>query len=131
MKKQFSFIFFLLTVALLVQANAQTGISSEKKAAIQELVSLINADNKAEEIVNVLGAQSEATREAAIKSIIAERTDLTQAEKKSLEESMLAEKNNYSKRFRDKLLLKLNYNEMINEIAAIVYDKYFTLEEIR
>ncbi len=45
---------------------------------------------------------------------------------------IIAGEKKYSfKRYQDKLMQKINFNEMVNEIASTLYDKYFTLEEIR
>ncbi|HEX9959880.1 MAG TPA: DUF2059 domain-containing protein, partial [Pyrinomonadaceae bacterium] len=48
-----------------------------------------------------------------------------------LEESILVEMKKSSDRFKAKFISKLNYNEMMSEISYVVYDKHYTLEEIR
>ena len=116
---------------MIAQANAQTEVSTEKETAIKELIALINVDNRAEDLVGLLSMQMDSLREATISAVLDDRTDLTAAEKKSLRESLIANQKEASKRFQEKMMQKLNYNEMINEIAAIVYDKYYTLEEVR
>ncbi len=131
MLKKFTLTFFIISFALIVQVTAQTEVSTEKQTAIQELVTLINGDNKAEEMVNAMSRQMDSIREAAVNSVLDERADLTAAEKETLRQSLISKQKESAKRFQEKLLQKLNYNQMINEIAAIVYDKHYTLEEIR
>lgn len=120
-----------MTFALLASASAQTEASSEKQASIKELIYIINGDNKAEELVNIMTAQMQASQDATIKTILDERTDLTVNERKSIENSLINDKKNSLKRFQDRLMQKLNYNALINEVAYNVYDKYYTLEEIK
>jgi uncharacterized protein len=131
MLKKITLSLFLIIFGLIAQINAQTEISPEKQAAINELISLINADNKAEDMVAAISGQMDSIRESSINVVLDERTDLTVAEKKLLRESLITSQKASSKRFQDKLMQKLNFNEMINEIAAIVYDKYFTIDEIK
>lgn len=131
MLKKITLTLFIVMFALIAQASAQTVVSPEKQAAIKELIGLINKDNKAEELVAVFEKQLSGTRGIIIDSILDERTDLTEAERKSLRETLIVKAEEYAKNFQEKLMQKLNYAEMVNEIAAAVYDKYFTLDEIK
>jgi len=123
-----------LTIAIFAcaaQVFAQTEIPAEKRAAIRELITLVNADNKTEDMMNMFLAQMDSMRDAIIKTVLDERADLTPAERRAFEETLIADQKAASKRILEKLLAKLNFNEMLDEIAAIVYDKHYTLEEIR
>lgn len=131
MLKKLTLTIFMLTCALFASASAQTATPSEKQAAIKELVLLINGDNKAEEMMNAMAPQMQAQQDAMIKSMFDERADLTAAERKALEDSLLGDKKNSVKRMLDKMMQKLNYNELINEITSALLEKYYTLEEIR
>lgn len=121
----------MLICALSASAAAQTAASSEKQAVIKELVFLINGDNKMEEMMNAMVPQIQAQQDAAMKSMLDQRTDLNAVERKALEDSLAVDKRYSVKRLMDKMTQKLDYNELINEIAYSVYDKYFTLEELR
>jgi hypothetical protein len=131
MIKKLTFLLFLFAFACLARANAQTAAAPEKQAALKELVALVNSDNKAEELLNVMLAQIDASRDMTYKAVINERTDLTPAEKKALEETILIEMQKSSERFKTKFRARLNYSEMINEVTYIVYDKHYTLEELK
>ena len=130
MLKKITLTLFIVTFALIARANAQTAVPTEKQAAIKELIGLINTDNKAEELVAIFDKQMSGTRVTIVESILSDRADLTEAEKKSLREVLVVKMEEYAKGFQEKLMQKLNYTEMINEISTIVYDKYFSLEEI-
>lgn len=131
MLRKLTLTIFMLACALAMTASAQTDAAAEKQAAIKELVALINGDNKATDIVNIMTAQIRQTEDATVKAMLDERPDLTAAERRSIEDALLKDRQDSVKRYQDKLMEKLNYNETINEIAAAAYDKYYTLEEIR
>jgi hypothetical protein len=131
MIKKITFAIFLCAFALLAQANAQSNVSNEKLALIKELVTLINGENNAKEFLDVMSSQMDATRKATITAILDERTDLSAAERKALEDTLIKDMETMSKRFQARLLEKLDYAGMIDEIATAVYDKNYTLEEIR
>jgi hypothetical protein len=131
MLKKITLTIFMIAFALIAQANAQTEIAPEKQTAVKELVSLINADNQAETMVGLLTAQMDSMREPIIDAVLKERTDLSAAERQTVRELLLADQNNAEKRFQEKLMQKINFTEMINEISMIVYDKYYTLDEIK
>ena len=131
MLKKITLTIFMIAFALIAQATAQTGIVPEKQAAVKELVTLINADNQAETMVGLLTAQMDSMREPMIDAVLKERTDLSAAERQTVRELLLADQNNAEKRFQEKLMQKINFTEMINEISMIVYDKYYTLDEIK
>lgn len=131
MLKNFALTIFMLAFVLLAQASAQTAAMTEKQTAIKELVALINNDNKAEDLVNAMSAQMESAQDATIKAVLDERSDLTAADRKEIEAMLLSDRKNSVKRFQDKLMQKLEFQKMIDEISQIVYDKHYTLEEIR
>ncbi len=110
--------------------KAQNEISPEKRQAIKDLISLINKDNKSEDLFKAMMFQMEEMNVEIIKTILDERTDLTQAERKNLEKQLIENYSSQTKNFQDRLMQKLDYNSMTEEIMTTVYDKYYTLEEI-
>ncbi len=131
MLKKLTLTIFMLTCALLAPVSAQTAVSSEKQAAIKELVFLINGDNKMEEVMNAMIPQLQAQQDAALKSSHDNQTDLTAAEKQALADTFASQRKYSVKRLMDKMMQKLNYNELINEISSTLLDKYYTLEEVK
>lgn len=131
MINKITFAVFLFAFALLSTANAQTNASNEKQEAIKELIALINADNNAKEFLDIMTAQMDSSRRATVTAMLEDRTDLTAAERKALEDALIKDMDSMSKRFSERLAQKLDYNAMIDEIATAVYDRHYTLEEIR
>ena len=131
MLRRITLLVLALLFAVSAQASARNDISPEKRAAIRELLALINAEKKAEEVVRMMTVQLEATRDEIIKSILDGRSDLTERERASLEEMFLSERADATKQFQDKLMRKINFAETVSEMSAAVYDKYYTLEELR
>jgi uncharacterized protein len=131
MFKKLALAFFLSTFVLLASANAQNDIAPEKQAAIKEIVALMNADNQIEQMVQVFSSQMDDTRRQTVKAILNERTDLSPAEKKQIEDSLLANDKVGFKKYQERLLAKLDYQTVMNEMMLVVYDKFFTLEELK
>ena len=131
MIKKITFAVFLTAFAFLATANAQTDASAEKLAAIKEFIALINVNNNPKEFLELMSAQMDASRRATVTAILDERSDLTPPERKALEDSMTSDFESMRKRFQERLLQKLDYDAFAVEIAAAVYDKHYTLEEIR
>lgn len=131
MMKKLTLTIFMMICALSGAASAQTAASTEKQAAIKELVALINQDNKFTEMMNALVPQLQAQQDAAAKSMIEQQTTLTVADKQALTDSLVNDSKYSVKHLMEKLNQKLDYNALVNEIAYDIYDKHFTLEEIR
>jgi uncharacterized protein len=131
MNLRFTPLVLALLFAFFVSAAAQDTISTEKLAAINELMALIKVDDKAEDIVRIMTVQLQTTRAETVKTILDKRTDLTKAEKASLEDEFLKDEKESIRRFQDKLIERLNFSKTVNEISASVYDKYYTLEELK
>lgn len=131
MLKKLTLTIFMMLCALSAAASAQTAASPEKQAAIKELVALINQDNKISEMMDAMIPQLQAQQNAAAKSMIEQQTNLNADEKQSLEDSLVNDPKHSVKRLMEKFNQKLDFNALINEIAYDIYDKHFTLEEIR
>lgn len=131
MIKKLALSIFMLTAVMFWSASAQTQASPEKQAAIKEFVQLINGDNKVEQMMNVMSAQLQMAKANLIKELLDEHTELTAAERAEIERQLAEDPKYSAQRMQERLLQKINFNEMVNEIAVIVYDKYYTLEEIR
>ena len=131
MIKKLTFTLFLFAFAFLAQANAQSAVAPEKQAAIKELVAIIQADNKVEDMMEIFSAQMQVTSRTMYKAVLDERTDLTPAEKKSLGDTFAASQTESARRYQEKFAQKLNLDAMIEEISIAVYDKHYTLEEVR
>ena len=131
MKIRFTFALFVFLFLFSVSSSAQIDALPEKQAAIRELMSLINAAGKAEDVVRMMTVQLEAAREETIRKALDDRSDLSPRERKALEEMFSVEQAEATRRFQDKLIQRLDFARTVTEMSAAVYDKYYTLEELR
>ncbi len=128
--KKITILLTLLIVFAFNSTNAQTEISADKQKAIQALIKLVNQDNSAEELIRAMTIQFSSMNREIIKATLIDRKDLTPTEKASLEKTLITDTEKYQQKLNDKLLQKLDYNKMIDEISAIVYDKFYSLDEL-
>jgi uncharacterized protein len=129
MKKIIVLVLTVLVFAF-ISANAQTDIAPEKVKAIKELSALVNANNRSEEMAKAMMGQFNSIQADVVKAIINERDDLTIEEKDGLEKALITDTKSATQKLQNRLFEKLEYNSMIEEVMATVYDKYYTLEEI-
>ena len=129
MKKLVTFAALLIIFAF-NSINAQTEISPEKMKAIKELNQLVTQENKADDFAKAMSAQFSVLNEELIKISLAERKEIVPAEKVVLEKKLVEASQKYQKQFVDKLIEKVDYNRMVEEISITVYDKYYSLAEI-
>lgn len=131
MFKKLTILLFLFTFALLAQANAQDAIAPEKQAAIKEITTLMNSDNQFEQLIEVFSVQMDETRTLTVKAVLNERTDLSAADKKQMTDYLLAGDSVASKKYQQRLMAKIDYRTMMDEMMLVVYDKFFSLEELK
>lgn len=129
MKKIVTFAALLIIFAF-NSINAQTEISPEKIKALKELTQLVAQENKADEFARAMSAQFSVLNEDLIKISLSERKEIVPAEKVVLEKKLVEASQKYQKQFVDKLIEKVDYNRMVEEISITVYDKYYSLAEI-
>ena len=134
MIKKITLTLFLMTCSFFVQAAAQTAVSaasSEKQAAIKELLAVMNAQIKPSDLMAMMSAQTDKTAELTVKSLLAEDKTLTPADKKMLEDILLNGEKSPIKSLQKKLFEKIDFDALIEEMTISIYDKHFTLEEIK
>lgn len=131
MIKAFLLSFLILTAAQCAAAQTPAAASTEKQAAIAELIGLLNPDNKLEELAKAMSAQVQTMQGVVVEEMLDQRTDLTAAERRTLEAELVNNRKYSLKHFQDKLMSRVDYNGIINEIGGALYDKYYTLEEVR
>ena len=134
MIKKLTLTFILLTCSFFVHASAQTAVSNtsaEKQAAIKELLAVMNAQIKPSDLMAMMSEQTDKAAELTVKSMLAEDKNLTAADKKMLEDILLSGENSPIKSFQKKLFEKIDFDALIEEMTISIYDKHFTLGEIR
>jgi hypothetical protein len=131
MFKKLTILLFLFTFALLAQANAQDAVAPEKQAAIKEITTLMDSDNQLQQLIEIFSTQMDETRTLTVKAVLNERTDLSAADKKQMTDYLLAGDSVASKKYQQRLMAKIDYRTMMNEMMLVVYDKFFSLEELK
>ena len=134
MIKKLTLTLFLMTCSFFVQAAAQTVVSAasdEKQAAIKELLAVMNAQIKPSDLMAMMSAQIDKTAELTVKSMLASDVNLMPADKKMLEDILLNGENSPIKSLQKKLFEKIDFDALIEEMTISIYDKHFTLEEIK
>ena len=131
MIKKITLTAFLTLCALFVSASAQTQIAPEKKAAISELANIISSDNRLDELAGQMSLQLEKLHEATVEELLAAHPELSAADKKRVRDSLLKDTTAVSRAFQARLREKLKLNDVMGEILIAVYDKYYTLNELK
>ena len=131
MIKKLTLTLFLSAFVLLAQANAQNAVAPEKQAAIKEITALMSANNQVEQLMQVFSTQMDDLRQQTVKAVLNERTDLTTAEKKQIEDALLVNERPAVKKLEERLMAKIDIQKIMDEMLIVVYDKFFTLEEIK
>lgn len=134
MIKKLTLTFILMICSFFVHASAQTAVSAasgEKQTAIKELLAVMNAQIKPSDLMAMMSAQTDKAAELTVKTMLAGDKNLTAADKKMLEEILLNGENSPIKSFQKKLFEKIDFDALIEEMTISIYDKHFTLEEIK
>ena len=134
MIKKLTLTFILMICSFFVHASAQIAVSAasvEKQAAIKELLAVMNAQIKPSDLMAMMSAQTDKAAELTVKTMLAGDKNLTAADKKMLEEILLNGENSPIKSFQKKLFEKIDFDALIEEMTISIYDKHFTLEEIK
>ena len=82
MIKKLTLMFILMTCSFFVQASAQTAVSAastEKQAAIKELLTVMNAQIKPSDLMAMVSAQADKTAESTVKSPVTSKLLLSGA----------------------------------------------------
>ncbi|MBK8811293.1 MAG: DUF2059 domain-containing protein [Acidobacteria bacterium] len=125
----------VLIIALLavgsIAAGAQTTVSEDKRADLVELVKILNSHINSNDFIQAFLRQQDVAENEIIKSVVAERKDLSASERKKLEQILFEKLSRDRETFRNRLIERVNFNEMVDEITMLAYDKFYTLDEIR
>lgn len=131
MIKKLTLTIFLMTFAMLAQANAQTVVPTEKQAALKELGMLLLDESTTIDFLGMVVVGLERHDRETIDTLLKERADLTTAERLALEEMLLKDAEVMVGRLPERLSEKFDYKKWIGENIASAYDKHYTLDEIR
>lgn len=125
------YLAFIICLFAFTRVQAQTKIAPEKKKLIAEIISVLEADKKVEEVMQSMFKQMDQAYPAIIHSTIEKRTDLTPGSKVALEKQLVKQNNNFSQRFQQKMLKAIDFQEFVEFAFYPLYDKFFTVEELK
>jgi uncharacterized protein len=131
MKKVFQIVAFTLIFAgLSILASAQNTISPEKKKLIAEIVSLTKMDKQITEMTDMLLRMSDSIYEDGIKQELNKHPELTQEQKDTIRKTITERSQAFSKKFRERLPIAINFTEFVDQAIYPIYDKVFTEKEL-
>lgn len=132
MKKEFFLSLILFFLCFTSISNAQTAaISPEKRAIIAEIIIITKADKNAAETMKTVSAQMNEAMPSIMKQILGEQKNLTAAQKAELEAELSEKSAEFSRRFDEKFLKAIDFQEFIEISSYPLYDKFFTEAELK
>lgn len=133
MRKLVFFPLALVVFALVSVAGTfgQNKVDPEKLALIKEFLQITEATKGAAETSDMmLGLQAEATA-STVNALIDNDEDIPPEMKEELKKTIAETSERSDKRIREFFAGRLNFAQIIEEVAVSVYDKHFTAGQLR
>ncbi|HEY0427112.1 MAG TPA: DUF2059 domain-containing protein [Pyrinomonadaceae bacterium] len=111
-------------------AKAQNTIPEEKRKLIAEIIAVMKMDKQIVEITDTMLKSMEVTYPIAFRRTLENNPNLTPREREKLGAAVDQSFQAFSKRFRERLPLAVNYSQYIEETVYPLYDKFFTEKEL-
>lgn len=136
-------LLMLISVSAAVPAQTQTSaarpngpggqeISPAKQALIKELVDVTDLKKNMESFMNAMFDQVQKTLpDEILESLSGSMKDLTEAEQQKLREEVAASIVKANQRFREIFMRKVDIGQVVVDISAPLYSKYFTEAELQ
>jgi hypothetical protein len=147
MLTKFLTIIAAIFVVFSITAKAQVGstpgqtdsdkvqvVSPEKQALIRELLDVTDSKKNSEAILNTIFDQMQKDMPEMVWASLSEIEgikELSQAEQQRLRDEMNESARRSSQRFREALIQRLNFAQLIEDISIPLYAKYFDDNELR
>lgn len=131
MLKKITLTILLLTCAFADSTRAQTDAAAEKRLVVREFYKLMNPDANTIDLNNLINVQAEETGKTLVAFVSSEYRQLSAEQLKTLNDIVLKNQKEISKRLRDKLTPQFNFDKYVDEVFEAFYDEYFTLDEIK
>lgn len=110
---------------------AQEQIPSEKKAVIKELLLVTDAKTNSEDLLNTMFAQMQNLLPQILITQIQDSKDIKPEHKLEASQKAKEVSDRVFVRFKELLTQKINFGQVTEQISYELYDKYFSLEEIK
>jgi len=110
---------------------SQQPISGRKKQLIQELIELTGGEQLFRQVSQVTAAQLEQDFQAIIESIPSETIGVSASQKQELLQSLSRDISRIANLYNQRLMEKINFNQIIENVYYPLYDKYYTEEDLQ
>lgn len=133
MKKYSILHAILVTLFLTATAFSQdtNQNSEEKKVVIDEIVKVLKAEEQIQTTMRATVEQMNAMYPNIVDSIVDSNDKIPPAEKAKVKAEMIKRHAGFNKRFNDKMFKAINFQEFTAAVFYPLYDKFFTLEELK
>lgn len=102
-------------------------ISSEKRALIKELLEITQANKSANQVIDTM-VRSELPR---LVSTILKNVPSLDSDRPEVQKQFSTIASRMAIKYRDRVLKKIDLNQLIEQVSYPIYDKYFTESELR
>lgn len=110
---------------------AQQPISDKKKQLIQELIELTGGEQLFRQVSQVTAAQLEQDFQAIIESVPSESLGVSANKKQELLQTLNRDISRIANLYNQRLMEKINFNQIIENVYYPLYDKYYTEEDLQ
>ena len=124
-------ILWLCAFGLTANAQAQEPIPPEKRALIQELLSVTNAQINYEAMIDQMLRLQEEEMTRHIEKVVEEQKGPSPQEREKLRKDMLEKSLRFSRRFRELLPQRIDMKHEVEAVTFPIYSKYFTEQDLR
>lgn len=111
-------------------AQAQESVTPEKRELIKELLEVTGGAKSIDTMMEAMGRQQEQDLPRLMAQAATRERNLTPAERAELERKLKESTVRVNKRMRE-AFQRINYQQMLADIAASIFGKYFTESELR
>jgi hypothetical protein len=130
----FAKIFYALIIILLPLSAATSHAqetSPEKRELIKELLVVMDAKKNAVSIMDSTAEQFQKAALSTLEQAVERDTSLTAAQRAEKLRATVEASQRSADRFRELFNQRANYSQVIEEVSYELYDKHFTVEDLR
>jgi hypothetical protein len=121
----------LIAACFVSSANAQSGISDEKRKLIAEMVTVFKMESQMAQITDSILQEMEKTFPIGYAAAIDARNDLTPVEKAKIKTASAEVFVSVSQKFRARLAATIDFKKYIEESVYPLYDRLYTEQELK
>jgi len=124
------FIVVLMLIGCVAGASAQENTTPEKRELIRELLELTGGAKSVDVMMEAIIAQQEKDLPNLFEQLTSPTDNLTREERAELDRQIKESGLRTIRRMRE-LFQRINYGQMVGDLAAPVFDKHFSETELR